>query len=261
MTWVKLDMNMPENAKVLEAGPLAAWLHVCGIAYCNRHLTDGFIPDVVLSRLADIPSYAAEARVLVRVGLWERDDERRGYWVHDYHDYQPSAVDEKAKRKAKQEAGRLGGQRSAEVRAQREGTAQPPASKHPEAPASKQLEARTVPNRSVPIRTEPQYTPEFDGFWGAYPRKIEKRSALRAWGARMKEGVSPDELTTAAEHYAEDCRQQHTEPRFIKHAATFLGPNRPWEDWRERPRLHVVARPAVSDDTLAAGARWLGEGA
>lgn len=38
-------------------------------------------------------------------------------------------------------------------------------------------------------------------------------------------------MIAAASHYAEHTRQAGTEPRFIKHPATFIGPDRPFEEW------------------------------
>jgi len=36
MAWVRLDDGFPDHPKALQAGPLACWLYVCGIAYANR---------------------------------------------------------------------------------------------------------------------------------------------------------------------------------------------------------------------------------
>lgn len=71
----------------------------------------------------------------------------------------------------------------------------------------------------------------FDAFWDAYPRKIAKDVARRAWSARLKGKDSPDDMTTAARHYSEWVSESETEARFIKHAATFIGPDRPYRDW------------------------------
>jgi hypothetical protein len=73
------------------------------------------------------------------------------------------------------------------------------------------------------------YPPEFEAFWAAYPRKVEKRAAFRAWRARVRERVPPEDLVRAASRYA--AAVAGTEPRYIKHPSTFLGPNRPYEDW------------------------------
>lgn len=111
MSWVKLDDGFPDHPKVLRAGPLAAWLWACGLAYCNRQpARDGFIPTEKVRVLYPVAAPMSLARKLVEVGLWEAVD--GGYRVHDYHDYQPRE-DLRTKRA---EAGRRGGERSGEAR-------------------------------------------------------------------------------------------------------------------------------------------------
>src|SRR5581483_3384403 len=90
---VMLDPRFPDHPKILAAGPLAAWLHVAGICYANRHLTDGFIPVGQLTHLCALPANVgglAErlARDLVDVGLWHEAD--GGFEIHDYAHYQPT---------------------------------------------------------------------------------------------------------------------------------------------------------------------------
>ena len=100
MTWVKLDDTFPEHPKVEEVGPLAGWLHVCALCYCNRNLTDGFIPSARVARLADISNVKRHVTALLRVGMWLEDD--GGYRIHNFLEYQPS----KAKVEADREAAR-----------------------------------------------------------------------------------------------------------------------------------------------------------
>lgn len=118
MPWVRLDDQFPEHPKVSEAGPLAAWLYVCGLAYCARQLTDGFIPAAQLRRLLPTGSVAKLADRLVSARLWEPTD--GGFRVHDYLEYQPSRVEVEAERShlraVRAAAGRLGGVRSGAVR-------------------------------------------------------------------------------------------------------------------------------------------------
>lgn len=71
MSWLKIDDQFPDHPKIVEAGPLASWLHVCGMAYCARYLTDGFIPADQVSRLANLSSPHNLSAKLVRVALWE----------------------------------------------------------------------------------------------------------------------------------------------------------------------------------------------
>jgi hypothetical protein len=88
MTWVRLDDAFTEHPKVVAAGPLAAWLHVCALAYCNRNLTDGHVPASVARRLADIDNPAEAIAALVANGLWDKDE--GGYRIHGYLEYQPA---------------------------------------------------------------------------------------------------------------------------------------------------------------------------
>jgi len=90
MAWVKLDDNVTHNPKLLAAGPAASWLWVCAIAYCQRQLSDGFIPDSAYMQLG-VNAEHKPLRLchqLVRSGLFERVE--GGYRVHDYLDHNAS---------------------------------------------------------------------------------------------------------------------------------------------------------------------------
>lgn len=71
----------------------------------------------------------------------------------------------------------------------------------------------------------------FAAFWDAYPRKVGRAEAVKAFAARIAEGFSPEELTTAAKNYSADCEKNRTEERYIKHARTFLGAATPFADY------------------------------
>src|SRR5437879_2331970 len=96
MVWARIEDQFADHPKVVAAGPLAAWLYVCGLTYSNRFLTDGFIPDGQVRKLADVPSPRKLATTLVRVGLWEPAE--GGFRIHDFFDYNPSAEEVLAKR-------------------------------------------------------------------------------------------------------------------------------------------------------------------
>ena len=104
MTWVKIDDRAPEHPKLLKAGPLGLALWVAGLAYCNRNLTDGFIP---LPKVEGLLSWSsipggiraeAIAATLVSAGLWQEVE--GGYQTHDYLAYQPSREEVELERKA-----------------------------------------------------------------------------------------------------------------------------------------------------------------
>lgn len=118
MAWVKLDDGFLDHRKFLNAGPLASYLNVCAIAWSNRNLTDGFIPDVQVPRLinwegvqhvppddgyeddhsdemTDVDPHRL-AWSLVENNLWHRSGS--GFQIHDYHVYQPLAEKVRAAR-------------------------------------------------------------------------------------------------------------------------------------------------------------------
>jgi len=78
----------------------------------------------------------------------------------------------------------------------------------------------------------------FNAWWEKYPRKVEKTPASEAYRAALKES-SPDDLLKALDGYLVDIAENKTEPKYIKHAATFLHKNR-WRDYLDRqPKAKV----------------------
>lgn len=96
MAWIRIDDQVPRHPKHLKAGPEACWLWVCGLAYCQSQLTDGFIPAEALTSLSNVRKPDEKAARLVSAGLW--DVATGGYRVHDYLVYQPSAEQVRDKR-------------------------------------------------------------------------------------------------------------------------------------------------------------------
>jgi len=98
MPWSRIDDDFYDHPKIVAAGPCGIALFVCGLSYCNRYLTDGFIPAAQVKRLIDVDDPLELAEHLVSVGLFEPAD--GGYQIHDYLDYNPSAAETKRQREA-----------------------------------------------------------------------------------------------------------------------------------------------------------------
>lgn len=176
MPWIKVDDHYDEHRKFADAGPFGVALWLAGIAYCNRNLTDGYIPWGVARNLVswewlgapddgralvnraaysyvddrgevdyeDITSQHV-IDVLLRVGLWTNDG--YGYRVHDYTNYQPTKAQVEADRAAKVAAGQAGGRASAQARGQAPASA--PVKQTPSKRSSEiQAESNPVP---VPV--------------------------------------------------------------------------------------------------------------
>jgi hypothetical protein len=99
MPWVRFDDQFPWHLKVSRLSDAAFRLHTSAVCWSSRHLTDGQIPHDGLRDVAPRvrqPMKAADE--LVSVGLWRTEE--AGWIIHDYLDYQPSAAEVRAKRKA-----------------------------------------------------------------------------------------------------------------------------------------------------------------
>jgi hypothetical protein len=127
MPWVRFDDLFTEHPKIAELGGFGIALQVAAVTYCNRNLTDGFVPRSVVPWLVswervdsagvawtgartsgmqgeDLDNYWIAAQ-MVAAGVWHDADtvqqcprcaerwsvgKRHGYYIHDYLEYQAS---------------------------------------------------------------------------------------------------------------------------------------------------------------------------
>jgi uncharacterized protein YdaU (DUF1376 family) len=106
-----------------------------------------------------------------------------------------------------------------------------PASSKQEAP----LQLATIDNNNRQISSKEDippispkggvkpYTQAFESFWSAYPRKVNKLAASKAYITAIKQtGVTHENLSLSATQFAAAHRTARTEERFIPHPATWL---------------------------------------
>ena len=93
---------------------------------------------------------------------------------------------------------------------------------------------------SAPARSAKQdYSPDFETAWQAYPKRAggnSKSGAWKAWKARLKDGVKPDDMLAGVKRYAAYARATGSVgTQFVKQAATFFGPDRHFEELWQAP--------------------------
>lgn len=95
---------------------------------------------------------------------------------------------------------------------------------------SQSTETTNTPT-AVPASGDSEYPSDFEEFWSTYPavRRQEKLAAFRQWKARLKKGAKPAQLIQAAKNYA--AATVDKDPQYIKMPKTFLGANKPYEDY------------------------------
>lgn len=121
---MKLDDGFATDPKVLEAGPLGLAMQVAALCYCNQKLTDGRLPRPVAAMLIDTTdlgiTWDSIVDQLVALGMWHQPGHdcdscppiERGFYLHDYLEFQPSREEVLELRAKRSEAGRKGGLRS-----------------------------------------------------------------------------------------------------------------------------------------------------
>lgn len=100
-------------------------------------------------------------------------------------------------------------------------------------------------------RTKPsEYTPEFEAFWSAYPRRVNKGGAWLMY-RRLIGREDESRIIAAAEHAA--TYYADTDEQYVPHASTFLGPQQRWREFADaapvKRALPVASRSAAPAET------------
>lgn len=252
MAWVRIDDGFAQHPKVVGAGPLAIALHVAALCYCNRNLTDGFVPRAVARTLLDweivdssgiIHTLAVTSgmsgndvtsafviSLLLDAGMWIESD--RGYEIHDYLQYQPSSQDVKEQREKTKV--RVNQWRSKKKQEQSNG--------HCNGVTNDVSNVHVTPAPvPVPFKKETPIAPKgagdrFEEFWSTYPHRGKhqdpKKPAQDKWERKVRGGADPAEIIAGAKAYADTVRSERIEPQHVAQAVTWLNQER-WADCKE----------------------------
>jgi uncharacterized protein YdaU (DUF1376 family) len=138
-----------------------------------------------------------------------------------------------ARRQKRVEAGRKGGLSKGEVLLK-------------QCPSSREEEKRKKEKRKD---SGSSYSTEFEQWWDGYPRKVEKRTAFKAWKARLRAGAVIEDLTIGRDRYLAYCQATGFE---VKYPATFLGPDEYWKEEYSVPQKTVGTQGGADGAVLPA---------
>jgi len=96
MAWIKIDDSFPDHPKVVGLSDKAFRVHISGLCYCGKYLTDGKVPMKIAARFAE--EDMAIIAELDEIGLWIPDMANNGFIIHDYLTHQTSKDQVEAKR-------------------------------------------------------------------------------------------------------------------------------------------------------------------
>lgn len=95
----------------------------------------------------------------------------------------------------------------------------------------------SAPPKATVKKTITDDDPDFDAFWRAYPRKVGKGQARRAFASAIRK-VDAATINAAAERFADWCSRSRTEQQFIPHPSTWLNGER----WADEPQPVTAGR-------------------
>ena len=226
MAWIELHQGLREHKKVFACADLLGISRVTMVGtlasiwlWALDNAQDGSLEGVsnrTIARICDWKENKADLLVGALVETGWLDQNENGLEIHDWVDYAGKLMDRREKdRERKRNAG------------VRKNSAGIPAE-------GMRNSCATVPNRTVPNRTVPKKeclqndvcTDAFDLFWSAYPRKVNKQGA---WKAFQKVTVSVDVLLAALESHKKSSQWVKDGGSFIPHPTTWLNQKR-WEE-------------------------------
>lgn len=257
MVWFRVDDGLSSSDWVLRI-PRPHRMAAVGVwttagAWAARNETDGFVPDYVLD---EWPTASRVALHLVSCGVWEQVS--GGFQFARWAPDQYLATQNEQSRKANAARQARSRQRSNAVT-----NASPPRTVTPSVTTPSPVLSSPVlssPTKQQPPSAAPKVDEVFDQFWSAYPRKVGKEAARKAF--RKACTLAPASLITmAAARYAAD--PNLPEPTYVPHPSTWLSGGR-WDDGplATRPLFPASGKPNLDDKvraTLADAARMRAE--
>lgn len=115
-------------------------------------------------------------------------------------------------------------------------------------------ENRREENKYIPARAG-----DFDTFWKAYPKKVGKEAARRAFEKVNIANIPVELLINAIEKQKQGEQWQKEDGRYIPNPATWLNQGR-WEDEVQPAKAHTRMNPSGTEDFKSAVADLLAAG-
>jgi len=239
----RLDISLPQAIGHLEL----LWAFV---AQKTPHGNVGKWADGAIARASHWTGEpTAFVTALCEAGFIEEHDEFR-LIVHDWHEHAPRWVASKLSR-AGQDFCRPAGcetpdedgkeDSSEDDTGDSSGDYSPDSSAESKPSLAKSSQTKSGQGK-LPGSGEPkdEYPPEFEQLWADYPPRAggsPKKSAFKAWKARIKAGADPQAIADGVARYARFCAvtgKLGTE--YVKQASTFFGPDEHYlNDWTPPP--------------------------
>jgi len=233
--YVKLEVDYPDNPRMIAAGEKAELLYIRALCLAKRTLSDGVIDARQIPRFG-LAGWKARADKLVEVGLWEATEQ--GFLIIGWADRHAAAEEIRQLSEQRSEAGRRGGIRSgASRRGKQDGSKVLRSCLNTETETETETETKSIRDPEPGHVDVPDDFPEF---WNLYPKrndkKLGKATTGRLW-SKLSHGDRAVALS-AVTNYAEACDTALT---ISKDPERWLR-GRCWVDWLEPAKVASSTR-------------------
>lgn len=258
MAWLKVDQTIRDHHKILDAADLLQTTdaHVTGCLvllwlWAIDNAPDGSlagISDATIARAAKWPGEKSTfIEALKEVGLL--DETAEGLAIHDWQDRAGELIDRRradAERKRRERAEKKNRESSEQSDPRPEGR---PADVHTQSRVDKSRErvehsregsgdsVSSAPGGPAPADVQEQ---RFERFWNAYPKKVGKAEARKAWKKAKITSEIFEKVLTAIEAGKAAEQWQREGGRFIPNPATWINQGR-WDDELEQAQTAGAA--------------------
>jgi hypothetical protein len=229
--FVKLSFNYYDDIVLASLDDAAEVMFTRGMAFCGRTGSGGFIPRNKVLDLSRKTNLGAALKVADRLcsqvngfsGPWKKV--AGGYMVRNFAHYQEQLDAIQQRRKNDRD-------RKARERAMsRDSSRDVSRDSHGDVTHTSKRKKKKEEETPKGVSNAHDLDHAFEQFWAAYPRKVGRGQARRAFDTAAKK-ADPAVLVAAAVDFAQWCAAEETEPRYIAHPTTWLNGER-WLD--ERP--------------------------
>lgn len=228
MAWARIHDGAMSHPKIMALSDSAFRVWVKGLAYCQLNLTDGLIPMQAAKELGASKRLISELISPLsgyEFALWEVHP--IGFCVRDYLFWNDSRERIQTKQLEAKERRRRWEEKQQSERVQEQ--------RQERVPNSVPNVRHTIPLHTTPvlIRESPSDSPAFDEFWAAYPKKVGKDAARKAFAKRRPDADLLDAMLSALSAQSRSEQWRRDGGRFVPHPSTWLNEGR-WQDEPER---------------------------
>ena len=230
MTWIRLEDSFPNHPKIAQLSDKTFRLHITGLCYAGKQLSDGFVPASIWRSLG-IQNASKCVRKLVSIGLWDKVE--GGYQIHDYLKYQTSK--EQAEQEKEVNRVRAARARQRKIEAQSHAVT-PPVLPKPVTPLVT-ITPTPTPTPTPKNKDKRLVRTSFELFWEIYPRKDSRKKAQ----ASFEKALKTTDVETILEGVKRYVAFLKTTDQKIAMPATWLNGER----WNDELAASVNTAPTV----------------